>query len=259
MPLPLIVDSLESISDAAHRSLYVAKDGKFQLDIAGLPQQEDVSGLKSSLAKERDNAAKAEKARKDLEAQFAGIDPVKYRETMSKFESSEEAALIAAGKMDEVINRRTEKLRTELERQVEAARASEEGALEVASTFMERVLDNHVRAAAAKAGLHPSAIEDALFRARTMFELDEQGNAIQTDANGTPILGKDGKTAFGPAEWLESMKETAPHWFPATGNGGGASGDKGASGSNVIKRAAFEAKSPIEKSAWIKLGGKIVD
>jgi len=50
------------------------------------------------------------------------------------------------------------------------------------------------------------------------------------------VLGKDGKTPFSPAEWIESMTEIAPHWFPASSSGGGASG----SGSGTSKAALMQ-------------------
>ena len=108
-------------------------------------------------------------------------------------------------------------------------------------------------AAAAKAGIHAFAVEDALLRARSLFTLDDKGEAIQVGPDGAPVLGKDGKTAFTPAEWLEAMKETAPHWFPAPGSGGGANGSGGAgAGGKTIRREAFDALSAAEKSKVVK-------
>ena len=247
--LPLSVDKLDTVPEA-QRSLYVEKDGKHVLDVTGL---EDTSGLKSALEKERQAVKDAKAAARALEAQFAGIDPVKVKEMMARLDQDGEAALIAAGKLDEVITKRTEKLRVELQKQVDAAHAEAKAAAGRAGKFSQRVLDNHIRAAAAKAGLHTHAVEDALFRARTMFTLTEDGDAVQLDADGKPVLGKDGKSNFTPAEWMESMKETAPHWFPAGSSGGGGAGSgSGAGGAKVISRSAFNALSADEKSVIAK-------
>ncbi|KVO86847.1 hypothetical protein WL21_06585 [Burkholderia ubonensis] len=134
----------------------------------------------------------------------------------------------------------------ELRAQLERERARADG-------MAQRSLDDQLRAAATKAGLHAHAVDDALFRGRHMFTLDENGHAVQLGEDGQPVLGKDGKTPFSPAEWLDSMKETAPHWFPvhASGSGGG-SGVRGAG----IHRQDRAHMSPAEKSAYISKHGR---
>lgn len=251
MALAAIVDTLDTIPEA-QRSWYVEKDGKFNLDISKI-EFEDTSSLKTALEKER-NAVKeakiaSKKALEDAMLPFAGIDPVKTRALLSKFDNEEEAALIAAGKVDEVIAKRMAKRDAEQQRLLDAAEARAKDALEVANTFMGRVLDNNIRAAASKAGIHTFAIEDALLRARMLFSLDNNGEAVQFHEDGeSVVLGKDGKTPFGPSEWLETMKESAPHWFPAGSSGGGAGGSGGAgAGGKTITRAAFDALPISEK------------
>lgn len=252
--LPLTADSLDAIPEA-HRGLYVEKDGKHHLDVSGV---EDTSGLKTALEKERANNKAAKAAQEAAVAaalkQYEGIDPVKTREMMAKLGTDEEQALIAAGKFDEVITKRMAKHTDAQQQLLDEAKEREEGAMEVASTFMERVLDNHIRAAASKAGIHPGAIEDALLRARNLFSLDDDGNAVQFDEDGeTVVLGKDGKTPFTPEEWLEAMKDSAPHWFPAGASGSGAGGSRqGQGGGKTMKRAAFEALDPIARASAMK-------
>lgn len=68
MTLKFQLDSLEGV-DESIQALYVEKDGKFVLGIEGLPQQEDVSGLKSKVQELLDEKKAADKARKDAEEQ----------------------------------------------------------------------------------------------------------------------------------------------------------------------------------------------
>lgn len=192
-----------------------------------------------------------QKKLKDTLKQFEGLDPVAIRELMARFDNDEEAQLIKDGKISEVIEKRTEKLRAELGRQVKDAQDEAAAAKKQAAAFQGRVLDDTIRAAASTAGLHPHAIEDALFRGRSMFSLDADGKAVQLGEDGNAVLGKDGKSAFSPSEWLEGMKETAPHWFPTgnAGSGGGAGGGpKFSDGTRKITRAQFDALPPGEKA-----------
>lgn len=255
MALATTVDKLDTLPES-QRAWYVADGASFKLDPAKI-DIEDTSGLKTALEKERqsvkDAKAATKKALEDALLPFAGIDPVKTKALLSKFDNEEEAALIAAGKVDEVISKRLAKRESELQKQVDAALGQAKAATEVATTFKGRVLDNHVRAAAAKAGIHVHAVEDALLRARSLFSLNDKGDAVQMGSDGQPVLGKDGKTPFTPEEWFESMKEAAPHWFPSGGSGGGAGGSgNGNAGGKTMKRSQFDGLSPTEKAKAVK-------
>jgi hypothetical protein len=68
MGLKYQLDTLDGLDDAV-KSLYTEKEGKFVLGIEGLPQPEDVSGLKSKVEELLGEKKAAEKARKDAEEQ----------------------------------------------------------------------------------------------------------------------------------------------------------------------------------------------
>lgn len=231
------------------QALYKEQDGKYVLDLEG---EEDNGALKSALEKERVSRRDFEKQLKELGKKFEGVDPDEFRKMMDRIGGDEEAKLLKEGKFDEWLAKRTEKMKKEFDRQVGEMNKKVDGERARADKFAQRVLDNHVRAAATKAGLHPNAVEDALFRARTMFVLNEDGDAVQLDKDGHAVVGKDGKTPFNPGEWLEAMKETAPHWYPAGSAGSGALGSKDAQGKKSLKRAAFNQLSPLEQSAYSK-------
>lgn len=72
--------------DSKLQSEYTEKDGKHLLDVTSVDgwALEDVTTLKSSLQKERSNAATGSSRVKELEAQFKDIDPIKAREALAK-------------------------------------------------------------------------------------------------------------------------------------------------------------------------------
>lgn len=209
----------------------------------------EVQGLKTKNAE----LLESNRTLKDAVKKFDGIDPDQVRTILSRFADDEEGKLIAAGKIDEVLTKRTERMQAEHTRLLNEALGKAEAAGKRLKAYEGRVLDDAVRAAAAKAGLHQHAIDDALFRARSMFALDDTGQAVQFDESGKPVLGKDGKTPFTPAEWLDGMKEKAPHWFPASASGGGAGGGGGGSGGGgKTPENLTQAKTKEERIAVFK-------
>lgn len=185
---------------------------------------------------------------------YKDIDPEKYAELLKAHEELEEAKLKGAGNIDELVNKKAEKAIAEAQKQLKAAQDAAEAAKKRAQAYESRVLDDAIRAAATKAGLHPGAVDDALFRGRTMFALDESGQAVQRDAEGNLVIGKDGKTPYSPAEWLESMRETAPHWFPAGASGSGSGG--GAKGGGAGPAKVRSQMTTRERSDFIERYGR---
>jgi len=254
MSLKMIVDTLDDVPEALRDSYAQTEDKKYRLSVDGM---DDTSALKKALKAERD--ARAENERK-LKA-YEGLDPEDTKAFIARFANDEEMKLIKEGKLDVVKENWVAKMRGDHEKQLKATKDAIAAEAKKAARYQAQVLDNAVRQAAAKVGVHPPAVEDALFRARAMFSLDEDGNAVQV-RDGTVVLGKDGKTPYSPAEWLESMREAAPHWFPAMAAGSGASQSKG-SGNNgqarTVKRATFDGWTPKDKAAYSKEGGAVVD
>jgi len=175
----------------------------------------------------------------EMSQTWGDYDPEAVKNIMSRLENDEEAKLLAEGKTDEVIARRTERLQADHAKQIEnletklaEAMGNYDGAQ---STVKQLKVEGGLRQAAVELGLVPSAIEDALSRAMGVFKVGDDGSLVPENSSGT-IYGKDGKTPMSPAEWLETMKETAPHWFPAP-SGGGAGGGNNRGGSHTISRA----------------------
>ena len=186
----------------------------------------EVNGLKSKnqelLGSNRTIKTELDK----LKGQFEGLDLDAVKGLLAKVGQDEETKLIAEGKIDEVINRRTERLRSDSDKQIKAANERADKAEAFAAKYSDKVLADSIRAAAIKAGALPEAAEDIILRARGTFKLSEDGEAIATDRDGEVVYGKDGKTPLSPLEWAESLRETATHLWPRA-QGAGPTGDQG--------------------------------
>ena len=72
--------------------------------------------------------------------------------------------------------------------------------------FTGRVLSDAVRAAGLDAGIHKSAVADAIFRAQGAFVVDENGELAAREN----ALDKQGKPLTLKA-WFDDMRDSAPH------------------------------------------------
>lgn len=207
---------------------------------------ESVTGLK---AKNSELIGKL-KEQGDSLKRYDGIDPDAVKTILQRFSDDEEAKLIAAGKIDEVLEKRTERLRADVDKKLKVANDRADKAEAFSKKFSDRVLGDSIRSAALKAGAIPGAVDDIILRAKGVFTLNEEGEAVAVDNEGSPLLGKDGKTPLSPAEWAESLKDAAPHLWPQA-SGTDAGGHKPAGGQ--LKRSAMTAT---QKTDYIRNHGQ---
>ena len=183
-----------------------------------------VEGLK---AKNAELLAKHHTDKERLKA-FEGLDPAKLKDLTDKIDLDEDLKLFSEGKKHEVIEKHTQRMRQSHEEALLAKDALIVAEAKRADTYRESVLDNEIRAVTG--GLHKGAVDDALLAARRIFTLDAKGKAVKLDSEGRPELGKDGKSAYSPKEWMEEQEKLKPHWFPMGASGSGVNGGKDVSG-----------------------------
>lgn len=214
-------------------------------DLIANAVKEATSGLTANKDEILGEKKKLQEQMNALQEQWKGLDPAAVRTIMSRLENDEETKLLAEGKTDEVIARRTERLQADHKKQLEklqAALEERDSALSSANGRVKQLtISGSLRQAAAELGVVPSAIEDALSRAMGTFQVGDDG-ALTIQENGATVYGKDGKNPMTPAEWLETMKEKAPHWFPAPSGGGAGGGNGGKGGKHQITRE--QARDP---------------
>lgn len=218
--LAAVLDSIDDLADPI-KELYSKKGDKFELTgIEGVKTAADVDRIQKTLNTERE----AHKATKAKLAPFADLN---IEEVTAKLDRFDELEAAASGKLDdEKINKLVEtRLKTQLapkdrdlkKAQDELTALREENA-RLKSGEKRRLIHDAVREAAGKHKVLDSAIEDALFMAERVMDVDEDGNVVTKDGVGvTP-----GSNA---ADWLQEIQPKRPHWWPATqGSGGKGSG-----------------------------------
>lgn len=238
------------------------EDTKAALAKAIADATKPLADAKAAILNEKKQLADEVKA---LKTSWGDLDPEKVKLIMSRLENDEDTKLIAEGKVDEVINRRVTSLKGDYEKRLEAASKAlgekDEALKKRDSRLRDLVVESHIRQKATDLNLVGTAVDDALFRAKSIFTLDKDERVVAVDNDGHVRLGKDGKSPFSPSEWLEGMKEAAPHWFAAP-SGGGAQGGGGSGrqgGGFVLSRA--DARDPAKyraaKEQAAKAGGEV--
>lgn len=201
---------------------------------------EQVAGLKNK----NNELISKEKALKAQLARFEGIDPDAVQAILKNFADQEEAKLITEGKIDEVLAKRAERMKADYDKTLSKLQSDLDNKDARLAKFAQRALSASVREVGAKLAIHPSAFDDALLRAQSAFDINDEGNAIAKDG----VLGKDGKPLT-LLEWFDSMKEIAPHWFPAPTGGGSQSSSRG---SASAPKSLFDCQTDEDRVAYLK-------
>ena len=169
---------------AEHAGLYVERDGAFVLDAEGAVE-------KAKLDEFRTNNLTLQKQLAELTQRFEGIEPDQVKALMAEKQKLEEAKHLKEGEVDKLLESRTRSLKSDLEKQITGL-ATERDALTL--RLVEIEINQGVTLAATKRGLRPSAIPDAVARARMVFQL-VNGVPAAFEADGKTVrYGRDGVT-----------------------------------------------------------------
>jgi len=227
------------ITEDAFRMLPEAVQGLYEKQQSGDAVEYvlsvDDKDFKTRINEFRSNNVNLMKQVDDMKAmveKFKDIDPEKAKTALAKLQEIEDKQLLDAGQVDELVARRTERMRQDYDGQVKtlAKNADEfrtrfEAAEKKLSVLM---VDGEISRAIGKVGAPAKgAMSDILSRARSVWEVRE-GKLLAKDEEGNVRFGKDGKEPMTPDEWAQVIVQEAPHLFEGSG-GGGAGGAAGGS------------------------------
>ncbi len=228
MALQFKLANLDGLDDAV-KSLYTEKDGSFTLGVDGLPEVEDVSGLKTALSTERENRKALEKRLKDTDsvALEAASKLAKEKGDFEQlYKSSQTKLETVTGERDGLRGSIAKKERT-----TEALRVAGELAdghnIGLLSEFIERRLQH------TDDGLKVLDTSGQL----TVSSLDDLKKEFSTDPRFSSLLKGNQSSGGGAA---------------GGGNGGGAA-DK------TLNREQFAALDPAGQMKHIKSGGSLTE
>ena len=137
-----------------------------------------------------------------------------------------EKELLSEGKIDELLDQRTEAMRSSYDERVADLTnklADAEKTLDVS------IVENQIRDAAIKANAKNDRAVSHIIRAVRPQVMRDGVQAVRVDSQGNPIMTEDGKTPQGIEEVVEELKVSDAFLF-AESSGSGASGGEAANG-----------------------------
>lgn len=218
MALKYMIETDDGLEDSVKALYTKGADGKLYLDVDGVVAKDKVDEFRNNNIE----------LKKQLE-RFKDVDPAKYQEAMKVLQKLEEKKLIEAGNFEEVVAQRVQALRQDFETQV----TDLSNKLSTSNRQLETLMvDATAKSAAIASGVLPTAVDDIILRAKTVFSVKD--NVVIALENGQPMFDKDGTTPMTIDSWVKGLKKTAPHLFtmPA-GGGAGGSGPGGLNPANM--------------------------
>ena len=211
-----------------------------KLNLAKLPQPEDVSGLKSALQKERENVANYSKLGKpdEIAAKIADLE--------EKAKGTGKGAEDAQAKLDALKNDYEGKLTAAQERIGKMMQANAAASL---------------KAELAKAGFIAEAIDDIAATAMARLQFNEDGSPKVLTSDGKPMIGSGADHGATLADLAKELAEAKPYAVRDQGKGGGGKqpGSNGGTPAKTVTRAQWDAMSHTDRAAFSKDGGKVTD
>lgn len=227
MPLQFELENLDGLDDGV-KALYTEDGGKFRLGVEGLPAGEDVSGLKTALASEREARKAAEKKTKETETAAAAAATKKAEEK---------------GDFEQLFKSSQDKL-TERDGELATLRSGIAG-------------EKRTNAAMAMAGKLAEGENISLLS--TFIE-----RRLQHTDDGLKVTDAAGNLTISTLTDLEKEFSVDPHFASllkgSQSSGGGAAGGGtggGSAGAQTVTREQFAALDPAAQMKHVKGGGLV--
>jgi len=203
--------------------LFAEKNGKWELNgIKGIFTQANIDRIEKGLTSERSD----HKATKEKLSAWNGLDAA---ESMLKLDKYPELEALAEGKdmndekIEKIVESRFNTKMGPITRELDQLKelnlnlGNENEGFKVQG--VQRQIKDSILEASVKSNIVPTALQDVVMLAQSVFQINEEGKPRTKDNVGvTPGIDAD--------VWLSEMQKTRPHWWQNS-NGGGGQGNQG--------------------------------
>jgi hypothetical protein len=195
--------------------------------------------------------------KKKLAEKYKDLDPEKAMEALKFIEENETAKLLQEGRFEELIEKNTSQIKSDYEARLEEVTSQLDAVIndsqKYKSLYEKKIVDDEIQKVALKAGVMPEALKDVLLNASSIFQLGEDGSVEARDADGN--LKKIDDLILTPENWIKSLKETSPYYWPPS-QGAGAYGS--GSGSDDITQKLLDLVAKGDMAGYSKLRKKML-
>lgn len=250
--LKAVLSDLDNVEENIKTLYKQQENGTYLLQVEGMSPKSKIDEFRNSNIKLNKELAEA---RNDM-TRFKDIDPKKYKEYKQKVLDLQDKELIDAGKLEEVVGQRTERMRTDFETKTANLQKVAQESVSKYDTVKKQLddfmLTGELTKVASAAKIRSSAITDVINRGKTIFKLKD-GKITPYESDGAVMYGNDGISEMTTKEWMEGLGKSAPHLFEDSRGGDAHGGGKGSSrsipftdmnkiGQNLEKIASGEVK-----------------
>jgi hypothetical protein len=265
--MPKIKSSYQTLNEVPEnaREFYTEKDGKYVIDAEGVLAEEEVTNLKKALDSQRNIANDLNRKVKPWEILAAelneDITPERVREIREKYQKlqedleaitkddSKKIDIAVAERVKALEDRSTQdRIRYESLTKEEKARADK-----FESIYRDGLFHSAISTALGEL-VHPTAIEDLVYRARKFgWKLDDDGQMVALNFKGDPIYSaSDPRQTITLNEWVNDIAyKEAPHAFKQSSG----TGDRMKAGNGGMPRRMRTQMSNADKSDFIEKYG----
>jgi len=201
------------------QTLYIKKGDVYQLDAEGNPSDEKIKEFRqNNIELMKKITAAEEKIKK-----FEGVDPEKARNAIAELETLKEKKLVEEGKIEELLNQRTERMKADFQNQTkiltDKVKDYELKLTDMRNQLAESIIDKEIQLrVSSTANPQKGAMPDIISRGRKIFKIDDKGQVVAVDEKGNTRFGKDGISSLSIEEWAVNLPVEAPFLFePAKG------------------------------------------
>ena len=244
--------SLEGIEEKYHNLWEPDPEGGgFNLTI-DIPDVEDVSGLKSTLFKVREE-------KKGLEEKFSGVDMDKYNKYLADREEFDRKRELQGKSEEEKIALITERMQKNSSATIEGLnsqlRTEREAVNKATGSYQKYRKRTDLREAAREARVLKEFWDDFDLRTAEFTLVDDLVVPLEADGETIKRSIKNPSNHMPLSEWIEEEGKKRPRWFEGSG-GGGSGGGAGGKSSMVVDKS--DNKAFVDNLADIAAGKKIV-
>tara|TARA_R100001463_G_scaffold42589_1_gene89193 strand:- start:188 stop:922 length:735 start_codon:yes stop_codon:yes gene_type:complete len=170
----------------------------------------------------------------DLKKKQAEIE-VQLKEIQAENSKKAEKELLSEGKIDELLEQRTEAMRGSYEEKLQDLSKNYESA---EKTLDIHIVENQIREEAIKSNAKNDRAVNHIIRAVRPNVKRDGTTAFRIDSNGNPVMSDDGKTPQGITELVEELKISDSFLFTESKGSGATGGNEQAiSSKKKIRRS----------------------